>query len=151
MRGGTTFADVLEHTLGAFEPDTPLSGTLPSYRQAPPPSFLFGPRRFHFQSTPYAAFKNPAAMPTRIRQPRRLTQAQQRALDALVGLGATLSSDFTERELRTAFRGLARRYHPDGHPRSSDAQKTRLARIFSDVDRQYRLLRACLARECQPA
>src|SRR5207245_686341 len=105
-----------------------------SYRQAPPPSFLFGPRRFHFQSTPYAAFKNAAPVPTPLRRPRRLTPAQQRALDALVTLGAAIASDFSERELRTAFRGLARRYHPDGHPGSSDAEKARLARTFSDID-----------------
>jgi hypothetical protein len=90
-----TFADVLEHTL------------------APPPSLLFGPRRFHVQSTPYATL------------PR---------------------SDFTPRELRTAFRRPARQYHPDGHPGSSDAEKARLARTFSDVDDYYELLR-----DVQPA
>jgi DnaJ-like protein len=146
MRGGTTFADVLEHTLGAFQPDTPLSGTSPSFRQAPPPFLLFGPRRFHFQSTPYAALRDQprAARPERLW--RALTPAQQHALDGLIRLGASLQPDFTTRELRTVFRRLARRYHPDGHPGSSDAEKARLARTFSEVDRCYKLLR-----EAQPA
>jgi hypothetical protein len=143
MRGGTTFADVLEHTLGVFQPDTPLSGTSPSYRQAPPPSLLFGPRRFHVQSTPYAT---PAEQAQPARRARTLTPGQQRALDGLARLGAHLRPDFTARELRTAFRRLARQYHPDGHPGSSDAEKARLARTFSDVDDHYKLLR-----DVQPA
>jgi hypothetical protein len=146
MRGGTTFADVLEHTLGAFQPDTPLSGTSPSYRQAPPPSLLFGPRRFHIQSTPYATRREQTRQAQPERRARTLTAGQQRALDGLVRLGAHLRLDFTTRELRTAFRRLARQHHPDGHPGSSDAEKARLARTFSDVDDYYRLLR-----DVQPA
>jgi hypothetical protein len=138
MGGSTTFADVLEHTLGAIQPDTPLSGTSPSFRLAPPPSFLFGSRRFHVKSTPYG--------PRDDRQPsppsRRLTSREQRALDALVRLGANLRPDFTAPELRTTFRRLARQYHPDGHPASSDAEKTRLSRLFADLNDHHRLLRA---------
>jgi curved DNA-binding protein CbpA len=63
-------------------------------------------------------------------------------LDALVRLGANLEPDFTASELRTTFRRLARQFHPDRHPGSSDAEKARLSRLFTDLNDHHRLLRA---------
>jgi DnaJ-class molecular chaperone len=75
---------------------------------------------------------------------RPLTGRQQRALTQLNDLGARLRADFTVRELRSAFRELARRYHPDRHPGGSRVETARLARMFAEVTESYRqLLAAC--------
>ncbi len=75
---------------------------------------------------------------------RILAAGQRRALCALVNLGADLRDDFTAAELRTAFRALARRYHPDSHPHCSSAAKTRLSRQFAEISDHYRLLLAVI-------
>ncbi len=67
---------------------------------------------------------------------------EQRALDYLVGLGARLDSDFTEVELRSAFRALAREYHPDRHPDSSQQQRERLSALFRRLRQAYEHLQA---------
>jgi len=145
MRASTTFADVLERALEASQPATHPSGTSPGFRQAPPPPYVFGPRRFHVKSTPYGGIDD--------RQPsrpsRRLTSREEDALNALVRLGANLRPDFTAPELRTTFRQLARQYHPDRHPASSDAEKARLSRLFADINDHHRLLFA--VRSAAPA
>jgi DnaJ-domain-containing protein 1 len=76
------------------------------------------------------------------RPPRQLTVRQQRALDALVALGAELDANFTARELRSAYRALARQYHPDRHPFSSHIEKARLARVFAALNQNHRCLLA---------
>lgn len=73
---------------------------------------------------------------------RALTAEQQRALAELVALGATLDPDFTVRELRSAFRFLVRRCHPDRHPGSSPAEQARLSQLFAVVTEHYRCLGA---------
>jgi hypothetical protein len=79
-----------------------------------------------------------AAAPAR--SPRTLSPAQRVALSALVRLGATLTADFTDGDLRTAFRTLARQYHPDTHPAGSEREKAQLARIFADLNAHHREL-----------
>jgi hypothetical protein len=76
------------------------------------------------------------------RPPRELTARQQRALDELVALGAELDADFTARELRSAYRTLARQFHPDRHPFSSHIEKARLARVFAALNENHRCLLA---------
>jgi hypothetical protein len=79
-------------------------------------------------------------------RPRRtLTPRQHDALRALWGLGARLGADFTEPELRSAYKSLARRYHPDSHPDGSEAEVARLARIFANLTDCYRLLLSAVA------
>ena len=64
---------------------------------------------------------------------RHLTSAQRQALDTLVALGARLDDAFTARDLHSAFRTLARRYHPDRHPGLDAHGTARLAETFARV------------------
>jgi hypothetical protein len=88
-----------------------------------------------------SAYPRPAA-PQPARKPaRRLTVAQQRALDALRAAGAIeLTADFSEAELKSAYRTLARRFHPDRHPSADAVERARLAQIFGRVSEAYREL-----------
>ncbi len=54
--------------------------------------------------------------------------------------GATLTVDFTDGELRSAFRALARCYHPDRHPESGALEQARLSRVFAGLADAYRHL-----------
>jgi hypothetical protein len=74
-------------------------------------------------------------------RPRRMLSVRQaQALRDLVALGARLADDFTRQELRSAFRLLARRYHPDRHAGSSDAERARLSTVFAGVCDAYNAL-----------
>ena len=148
MDGGATFAEVLEARVGSWKAEDAHPGSIPPRRTAPPHPFLFVEPQVQFRATPYAAMAGdrmaPAAVPPR-RRCRMLTAPEQRALDGLVRLGATLEPDFTAADLRTAFRTLARRYHPDSHPTSSTVELTRFARLFADVTEHHRRLRSVVA------
>lgn len=74
-----------------------------------------------------------ASRPPLTRLPRHLTSAQRQALKTLVALGAELGEAFTARDLRSAFRTLARRYHPDRHPGLDAHGTARLAVEFARV------------------
>lgn len=79
-------------------------------------------------------------------RPRRtFLPHEQRALDYLVGLGARLEPDLTLAELRSAFRALAREYHPDRHPGSSPQQRERLAALFCRLRQAYEHLQGAIA------
>lgn len=139
MRGGEGFAEVLEEKLRTIQPQGPVVAP------APP---AFGPIPFY----PFLVVEPPlrgraVAPPPRQEPPapprrRSLTARQQRALDEIVGLGANLRADFTARELRSAFLVLARRYHPDRHPASSDAEKARLSSVFAALNENNQRLMA---------
>jgi preprotein translocase subunit Sec63 len=77
------------------------------------------------------------------RRPKRSLSARHlQALDALVGLGARIAADFTNDELRRAFRGLALRYHPDRHPTTDDGEKARLSGLFAQACDAYEHLKS---------
>ena len=81
--------------------------------------------------------------PPRPARPRRTLSARQRAaFDAFVQLGARISDDFTEQELRSMFRSLALRYHPDRHPASSDSERAHLSVRFTELHDAYELLKS---------
>jgi curved DNA-binding protein CbpA len=71
-----------------------------------------------------------------------LAPAERHAFDELVGLGARLREDFTPIELRSAFRALARRYHPDRCPSRTPDDQAHAARIFAFIVGHYRCLAA---------
>lgn len=138
MQRDGSFADVLQHELdrGMRQPDAcpQPSRTAETLRPAPLHPFLFSAPLF---TSPRAAFA--WAAPKRAAR-RPLTKVQERALGELIRLGANLTKDFTAGELRRAFRMLARQYHPDRHPHSSDSAKARLSRLFADAAESYRQL-----------
>jgi len=157
MPGGMSFADVLEEKLGDLQPERAARGVQPTYRTLPPNPFLFVEPQRHFRTTAYSAMGRslgalrevrsvvmpaPVALPQPLRTTRALTVAEDRALAELTGLGATLRRDFTLAELRSAFRTLARQYHPDTHPQSNPAEAARLSRIFADINAHYHCLQA---------
>jgi hypothetical protein len=82
--------------------------------------------------------------PPPVQPRRRLTPAQSRSLDAINGLGGRMHADFSPTELRSAFRVLARRYHPDRHPGAGEAERQRLAQQFSTLRTSYETLLAAL-------
>lgn len=71
---------------------------------------------------------------------RRLKPGEQRALQTLIRLGAALDVSFTTGELRSAFRTLAQRYHPDRHPGADDAERVRLGAMFAELTAAYGVL-----------
>ena len=76
----------------------------------------------------------------RTRAVRQLSAHEQQALTELVTLGGTLSGDFTLDELRSVFRTLARRYHPDRHAGCNDQDRLRLAEQFTRARHAYKVL-----------
>lgn len=55
-----------------------------------------------------------------------------------------MRANFSAQELRSAFRALARRYHPDRHPFVSDSDKTTLSRQFTAITTHYDTLLTAL-------
>lgn len=139
MRRVANFAQILDETLAAAVP--PLTERV---RPGVTPPHVLG--FFDFRTPgrqPFAIPRVPAfALPSAPRLLRRLTAAQQRALRDLVDLGANIRSDFTIAELRAAFRALARDYHPDRFPHSSESEKAQLSRSFARAHHAYRLLKS---------
>lgn len=71
---------------------------------------------------------------------RRLNSLQAIAFDVLNRAGARLAEDFTNPELKAAFRRLARELHPDRHPDASVDRRTALAVQFAVVRDAYEQL-----------
>jgi hypothetical protein len=143
MRCEVSFDELLDETLAASR--FAQTGTLPRSYVAPQVLGFFdfsAPGR-----QPFAAPRTwrPAPAPQPRRVPRLLTRSQHDALNELIALGAPLVRDFTDAELRTAFRDLARQFHPDRHPGCSGAEKTRLAGLFVRAHASYRVLKTATA------
>jgi hypothetical protein len=162
MAGGTAFADILDEMIGEVPADRASRAPQPGLRPLPPNPFLFTEPHRHYR-TAYGAFGRPGgalrdtrpgesasvvvppAAPAPSRPPmRKLSFVDARAVEQLVALGARLPNDFTAGELRSAFRALARKYHPDTHPASDPAESARLARVFADVNAHYQQLQRTL-------
>ena len=160
MSAPLNFEDVLDEALAA-QGDTGVAGGA-RYWTGPPPTFFlpFGaPRSAPLPGIRQSALgirvlqisgQRPAQRAavaegrvpnTECRVPTRvLTARHQEALDHLVSLGARLGVDFTARELRSAFRQLARRYHPDRHHGGSTTEIAQVTRVFATMSAHYQCL-----------
>ena len=145
MRRGIDFSQVLQERLEACPvADVPEPARV---------GFVAPPSLGFFLNYPdLTSAVPPPATPRRWQAPRPQPRPrrtflphEQRALDYLVGLGARLEPDLTMAELRSAFRALAREYHPDRHPGSSPQQKERLAALFRRLRQAYEHLQAAVA------
>ena len=155
MRGASVFADVLDEKI---REDCLAAATAARPYQRPPTLgyFLFSSAsvpagidgsaraRPRIRVEPPRAWSGPAldrddAPPSR--PSRRLSAAQQAALDTFLELGAAIGPHFTQAELRSAFRELARRFHPDRHPDISVDQRVRLTKLFVRARDACRILR----------
>ena len=75
------------------------------------------------------------------RRPRTFSPLEREAFGRLRAFGARLDPGFTLTELRSAFRSLARSFHPDHHPAMSASEKARLSATFREVRRDYDVLK----------
>lgn len=162
MARGKAFVDVLDQALDGFEP----SGAAAARRSAvgcatPSIFFLFetgirhdsgglppegGSHRHQPQGgshhAPSGIGSHHVASGFTRKAPRTLTDRQRQALDAFTSLGGSLGDDFTNADLKRAFRLLALRYHPDRHPASSDGERARLSARFAQLHDAYEHLQA---------
>jgi hypothetical protein len=137
MRRRSRFAQILDEKLCAPQ-RTEAHRHQPQSRSAQgmlPHPFLFAAPYRVFKASAYLQHSECAAAPR-----RALAAHEHAALLALNHFGARLTADFTAHDLRRAFRGLARQYHPDRHPLCDQAEKAQLARVFSEIVAHHRQL-----------
>jgi preprotein translocase subunit Sec63 len=83
----------------------------------------------------------PRVAPTReARPPRPMNAVQRMAFELLNLAGASLATDFTNAELKGAFRRLARELHPDMHRNVTAERRTSLGMQFAEIREAYELL-----------
>jgi hypothetical protein len=157
MRQGADFSQILDEKLDAA-PFAWSSSRRPrvaaAWNPGPRPVFLFGDLGTGFTDGPSPVATRSGASPwtpvygarpeAQSRPARLLTAAQKQAAGVLRGLGATLAADFTDAELKSVFRALARRFHPDRHPGSTEGERARLALSFATACDAYRTLTTTL-------
>jgi hypothetical protein len=155
MQSGAQFAEILAEKVGRFEATgRPAAGSRAPHAKPHPPVVLFfhhgagAPVMDNRVARAYGAGFRPRAAAAPAPEPPRpariLTDREQRALAHFVAMGAKLRSDFTNQDLRSAFRLLARLYHPDRHPGCSEFEKARLSRLFAGLHDAYRTLLASI-------
>lgn len=172
MQSGTHFADILAEKVGRPKFGSRPTASRQPFPHVQAPVLLFfrqasattvsvdhraakaygiplkpRPEPVPIQSFPSAkAFRQvpPVAHQVHPPKPRVLTERQRTALAFMVSLGAQLTDQFTGRQLKTAFKVLARLYHPDRHPGCSEFEKAKYARQFAAVHDAYRQLLSAL-------
>ncbi len=143
MQPGKAFIEVLDDALDGYRRESPSPAPRAGLGFATPSIFLFQAGLPSARTQSFAAAPPPPPPPRRAR--RTLSGRQQDALDAFAQFGASLADDFTDTELRRAFRALALQYHPDRHPDSSDIQKAHLSVRFSQLHDAYESLKSVSA------
>jgi len=148
MERGKAFVEVLDEVLEGYTPHEPVRPSRAGLGYATPSILFFNghlTRSAHsFPWLPPSSPPSPWLPPSggRTTRPRRtLSSRQRQALNAFVELGARIGDDFTDAELRSVFRSLALRYHPDRHPGSSDREKARLSTSFAQLHEAYQSLK----------
>ena len=146
------FAEILQQKLGDFDPEPPAASAYAWRRPVQGPTVLYFDSRFYAAAAPTRtspamqhgpARVRPFVRPSPPRRPRRvLTADERRALEQFVTFGARLTADFTDGELRSAFRTLARQFHPDRHPGSNPFEQARLSQTFAAICDAYRRLQS---------
>jgi len=144
---GFFFVDASRTAVGTFSPQhmfpmgTGVSGT-PARVVTVDRSFAGAVSAANLRAHMDAATVHSTAQPSAPVAPvrRRLSLREQGAFDELQALGGTLPVDFTFDQLRSVFRSLARRYHPDRHSDSRTHDKTWLAEQFTRARDAYQVL-----------
>ncbi|MGE3841745.1 MAG: J domain-containing protein [Vicinamibacterales bacterium] len=104
-------------------------------------AYRFGASAFHADRGATTGDARPTR-PSPPRQPLRFdTPAQRAALATLRSLGATdLGPGSDVRDLKRAFRALARQLHPDSLVNVPDTRRVRHAALFAEAAQAYRVL-----------
>ena len=91
------------------------------------------------------AFQKPPEPPP---PPRKTpTSREKTALDFFAFHGAQgLNPDSTNFEFKRGFRCLARKFHPDAHPNSSEPRKKELSELFRALKQHYSVLEKLASR-----
>lgn len=141
-----SFTDVLDEALGRVDIE-------PSRVASPPRAWAAGsapdaPAAFLFARPLTAAVARwPAVAAVAPRRPDHVfSEAERRAFNRLLDLGARLEANFSADDLRGEYRRLAQLYHPDRHRGGSDVEQGSLARTFAELTERYRRLRALVER-----
>lgn len=145
MARGKAFVDVLDEVLADYESDGGSGPARTNAGFATPSIFCLESMDMRHSASPSAwlsASVTTAPPPRPVRPRRTLSPHQREAFDAFVQLGAPISDDFTDRDLRSMFRSLALRYHPDRHPGSSDNERAHLAVRFTQLHAAYESLKS---------
>ncbi|MBX2987008.1 MAG: hypothetical protein KF802_03840 [Bdellovibrionaceae bacterium] len=141
MKQNSSFQEILEEKLGAGRPTPETDWTL-SPGEPAHLAYLLGqigvfrfpkPRPSPPPSSPSREKPRPAVPAPRAKgPPHALSERQKTAMGWFQDQGEALADDFNEKELKTAFRRLARRLHPDVHPQGND--------LFLTLKTQHRCL-----------
>jgi len=142
MARGKAFADVLEEVLEGSGPHQPAPASRAGFGYATPSILFFEAGLPSAPRPSFVALPPPLPPPPRPRPRRALSPRQQEALEAFVGLGARIDDGFTHAELRSVFRSLAFRYHPDRHPASGDLERAHLSERFAQLHDAYESLKS---------
>jgi hypothetical protein len=118
MQPAAAFGDVLDSLVGEFPVENVIRGWHPG-----------------IATTPLFSFRRPLDGTPR-RPARTLSGPERDALDFLNSFGADLDAAFTRDELRSAFRALAHRFHPDVNPRATGREFVLLREAYDILSRR---------------
>ena len=142
--GAQSFAEVFSAALrggpGPVPEPAPRRAPSGPYAPLPPHPFLFVAAPDLARARAVFALDAMTGDLHRHRPRRALTAAQWQCLTEFSDFGATLTPDFTLQELRSAYRWLAHRLHPDRQHACGEAERERRARRFGEATTRYRRL-----------